>query len=164
MKENLPPSHTADRYIVRFPEGMRNKILNFAKTNNRSINAEIIARLESTFRNESATSDSFASQLLTAQVQLELANLAIQDMALRRKLREVGNVLLGLTTGTDQQSQANEPVLLEKLKGLGSEALELGSEEIDPSLTGLEQWAEANKRKYAILEQLILANQQKSHS
>ncbi|MEH3085446.1 MAG: Arc family DNA-binding protein [Xylophilus ampelinus] len=164
MKANPSPSHIADRYIIRFPEGMRNKILNVAKTNNRSINAEIITRLECTFRNESAANDSLAAQLLTTQVQLDLADFAIQNMALRRKLREIGNALLDLATGTEQQIQANEPTLLEKLKNIGSEALELESEEIDPSSTGLEQWVESQRRKNAILEQLILLDQQKSHT
>lgn len=39
----------SDKYIVRFPEGMRDRIAEAAKANNRSMNAEIVARLESTF-------------------------------------------------------------------------------------------------------------------
>lgn len=35
-----------DKYIVRFPEGMRDRIAEAAKSNNRSMNAEIVARLE----------------------------------------------------------------------------------------------------------------------
>ncbi|OUM01781.1 Arc family DNA-binding protein [Variovorax sp. JS1663] len=38
-----------DKYIVRFPEGMRERIAEVAKANNRSMNAEIVARLESSF-------------------------------------------------------------------------------------------------------------------
>ena len=36
----------SDKYIVRFPEGMRDRITELAKSNGRSINAEIITRLE----------------------------------------------------------------------------------------------------------------------
>lgn len=36
----------ADKYIVRFPDGMRDRIAAEAKAANRSMNAEIVARLE----------------------------------------------------------------------------------------------------------------------
>lgn len=39
----------SEKYIVRFPEGMRDRIAELAKANNRSMNAEIIARLEMSF-------------------------------------------------------------------------------------------------------------------
>jgi hypothetical protein len=41
----LPPSRTADQFVVRFPDGMRSRITEEAKKNNRSMNAEILARL-----------------------------------------------------------------------------------------------------------------------
>lgn len=44
--EKLPPSRTAPQFIVRFPEGMREQIAQAARANNRSINAEILARLQ----------------------------------------------------------------------------------------------------------------------
>ncbi len=40
------PSGRQDQYIVRFPEGMRDQIKALAKTNRRSMNAEIIFALE----------------------------------------------------------------------------------------------------------------------
>lgn len=49
MSQKPYPSQTQDRYIVRFPEGMRDQIAEAAKANNRSMNAEIVARLEATF-------------------------------------------------------------------------------------------------------------------
>ncbi len=42
-KERSP--QTADKYILRFPDGMRDLIAQKAKENGRSMNAEIIARL-----------------------------------------------------------------------------------------------------------------------
>lgn len=50
MEKEPYPSETADRYIVRFPPGMRERIKQDAEKNNRSMNAEIIARLESSFQ------------------------------------------------------------------------------------------------------------------
>lgn len=51
---HLPMSTTrtpqdADKYIVRFPAGMRELIANEAEANGRSMNAEIVQRLSATF-------------------------------------------------------------------------------------------------------------------
>lgn len=43
------PSRKLDQYIVRFPDGMRDRLKDAAAVNNRSLNAEIIARLERSF-------------------------------------------------------------------------------------------------------------------
>lgn len=50
MAKEPYPSETADRFIVRFPDGMRDRLKQAAADNNRSMNAEIIARLESSFK------------------------------------------------------------------------------------------------------------------
>lgn len=39
-------SRTADKFVVRMPEGMRERIAEIAKGNHRSMNAEIIIGLE----------------------------------------------------------------------------------------------------------------------
>lgn len=38
-----------DKYVLRLPDGMRERIRAAAEENNRSMNAEILARLEETF-------------------------------------------------------------------------------------------------------------------
>ncbi|GAA3997161.1 hypothetical protein GCM10022279_21030 [Comamonas faecalis] len=43
------PSETADKYVVRFPDGMRDMIAAAAKRNQRTMNAEIVARLAASF-------------------------------------------------------------------------------------------------------------------
>ena len=43
------PSGQQDQFMVRFPDGMRALIADEAKANGRSMNAEIVARLEATF-------------------------------------------------------------------------------------------------------------------
>lgn len=40
---------SSDQFILRFPEGMRERISLYAKDNGRSMNAEIIHRMESSF-------------------------------------------------------------------------------------------------------------------
>lgn len=44
-----------DQYMVRFPEGLRDKIKDAATANGRSMNSEIIARLEDSFLTEQLT-------------------------------------------------------------------------------------------------------------
>lgn len=46
----------ADKYLLRLPEGMRDRIAESAKANNRSMNAEIVARLESSYEPNNLTS------------------------------------------------------------------------------------------------------------
>lgn len=40
------PSRIADKFMVRFPEGMRDRLAAAAKENRRSMNAELIIHLE----------------------------------------------------------------------------------------------------------------------
>ncbi|NHZ40090.1 Arc family DNA-binding protein [Massilia aquatica] len=43
-------SRESDKFMLRFPEGMREHVADAAARNRRSMNAEILARLEQTFR------------------------------------------------------------------------------------------------------------------
>ncbi|MGV8831703.1 MAG: Arc family DNA-binding protein [Devosia sp.] len=43
------PSRKLDQYIVRFPDGMRDRLKTAAASANRSLNAEIVDRLEQSF-------------------------------------------------------------------------------------------------------------------
>lgn len=56
-REDLPPSRTAEQFVVRFPDGMRDRIAEAAKVAGRSMNAEIVARLQSTFKPEQQALD-----------------------------------------------------------------------------------------------------------
>lgn len=50
MPQDTPSRHLP-QFMVRFPEGMRERIAEAAKQNQRSMNAEIISRLEESFKN-----------------------------------------------------------------------------------------------------------------
>ena len=50
---NDKKKQNADKFIVRLPEGMREKIAVISKTNHRSMNSEIVSRLEHSFEQES---------------------------------------------------------------------------------------------------------------
>ena len=45
----IPTNRESDRFMLRLPDGMRDRIKAAAEENNRSMNAEIVARLEQTF-------------------------------------------------------------------------------------------------------------------
>jgi hypothetical protein len=53
MARNFP-SRKLDKFILRLPDGMRDAIAASAKANNRSMNAEIILRLENSLAAEAA--------------------------------------------------------------------------------------------------------------
>ena len=48
------PSRLAEQFVVRFPDGMRDRLKEAAHANGRSMNAEIIARLQLTFEQDPA--------------------------------------------------------------------------------------------------------------
>lgn len=47
-------SRNADKFVVRLPQGMRQRIADVAKNYHRSMNSEIVSRLESSLRGERA--------------------------------------------------------------------------------------------------------------
>ena len=49
MRKDIPPSRLAEQFVVRFPNGMRDRIADEAKANGRSMNAEIVHRLQASF-------------------------------------------------------------------------------------------------------------------
>lgn len=62
MSKEHPPSRTADQFVVRFPDGMRDRIAEAARQNNRSMNAEIVSRLLSTFEVDPAFKSAMQQQ------------------------------------------------------------------------------------------------------
>jgi len=55
-------SRTADKFVLRLPDGMRERIAEIAREQHRSMNSEIIARLESSLRqsNELVSADNLS--------------------------------------------------------------------------------------------------------
>ena len=54
---NEKKKQNADKFIVRLPTGMREKIASISKTNHRSMNSEIVSRLEYSFEQELYSQD-----------------------------------------------------------------------------------------------------------
>jgi hypothetical protein len=57
MTKEPYPSEQADKFVLRLPDGMRDRIRATAEANSRSMNAGMVARLEASceFRKESQT-------------------------------------------------------------------------------------------------------------
>lgn len=53
MDQNTRKPQDADKYIVRFPDGMRDRLKAAGQAAGRSLNAEIVFRLEQSFRLQS---------------------------------------------------------------------------------------------------------------
>lgn len=71
---NATNSRTADKFVVRLPDGMRERVAEVARLNHRSMNSEIIERLEQSLLSDrqddedlaSSANDSFKSELARA--------------------------------------------------------------------------------------------------
>lgn len=61
-----PPSRSADQFVVRLPEGLRDTLKTRAASNNRSMNAEIVAILGAAIGDESSLSAASVETLLKA--------------------------------------------------------------------------------------------------
>lgn len=91
-----PPSRTADQFVLRLPDGMRDTIAEAAKANNRSMNAEIIARLQGDTSSAPALLEAMARlnlSLAEREFDLQLAETYIDQMAnaLRYAYRTIKN-------------------------------------------------------------------------
>ncbi|WP_082772795.1 Arc family DNA-binding protein [Methylobacterium sp. CCH5-D2] len=67
------PSDLADRFQVRMPPGMRERIADEARANNRSMNAEIVARLQQSLSGGSMTFDKDIVREIAAETAKHIA-------------------------------------------------------------------------------------------
>ncbi len=91
------PSELAPKFVLRFPQGMREEIREIAANNHRSMTAEIIARLEKTLLSERSMSSSKVSEAAVDPYLNELSNHEQELVAIFRQLPEnKRNALLAL--------------------------------------------------------------------
>lgn len=78
-----------DKYIVRFPDGMRDQIAEAAKNNNRSMNAEIVARLQQSFetRDTDIAQDTVGAMLKSLKTTIAHAEMLAKRLELIEKKR-----------------------------------------------------------------------------
>lgn len=85
MKQALYSSRTADKFVVRLPDGMRERIADVARNHHRSMNSEIIARLEQSMLQESALSDDLSMRLDSPELSLHERELLQRFRQLSRR-------------------------------------------------------------------------------
>lgn len=100
QKKPLPPSQTADKYIVRLPEGMRDRIAEEAKANSRTMNAEVVARLQASFDAATSADGAVAQELADSRAQTITAMVFLQA-----SLCETVTALYAALPGKDQRDR-----------------------------------------------------------
>lgn len=81
MKQAIYSSRTADKFVVRLPDGMRERIADVARNHHRSMNSEIIARLEQSMLQEGALDD--------LNVRLDSPELSLHERELLQRFRQL---------------------------------------------------------------------------
>jgi hypothetical protein len=82
-----------DKFILRFPDGMRDLIAEEAKANNRSMNAEVVSRLQNSFEKGEAGTGGGSPDAVARMLDKRLKKLeGILDKRLAAIERKVGMV------------------------------------------------------------------------
>ncbi|MHA6494610.1 Arc family DNA-binding protein [Pseudomonas borbori] len=82
MKQALYSSRTADKFVVRLPDGMRERIADVARNHHRSMNSEIIARLEQSMLQEGSLGDDL-------NMRLDSPDLSLHERELLQRFRQL---------------------------------------------------------------------------
>lgn len=85
-------SRHADKYVVRLPDGMRDRIREASEANGRSMNAEIVARLQASFDGNGNTEE--VRNLKSALTSKDLQNRMLYAL-LQSASEELGDTPLG---------------------------------------------------------------------
>jgi plasmid stability protein len=93
MKQAIYSSRTADKFVVRLPDGMRDRIAEVARNHHRSMNSEIIARLEQSMQQEASLGDDLALRLDSPELTLSERELL---QCFRQLTRRQQNALVAL--------------------------------------------------------------------
>lgn len=85
-KRTTPTRRDSDKFVLRMPDGMRETIAELARASGRSMNAEIVYRLQKTFDDEVAPTDSASRQYQRKQkyaLQSDMPDEAMQELMAR---------------------------------------------------------------------------------
>ena len=82
MKQAIYSSRTADKFVVRLPDGMRERIADVAHNHHRSMNSEIIARLEQSMLQEGSLDEDLS-------MRLDRPELSLHERELLQRFRQL---------------------------------------------------------------------------
>ncbi|MBA1272620.1 Arc family DNA-binding protein [Stutzerimonas azotifigens] len=103
MKQAVYSSRTADKFVVRLPDGMRERIAEVARNHHRSMNSEIIARLEQTLFQEGVLDDELSLRLDSPELSLHERELLQRFRQLTRRQQ---NALVALIAHDAEMASA----------------------------------------------------------
>jgi hypothetical protein len=63
------PSQTADRFLVRLPDGMRERLAESAREHNRTMTKDVVARLAASFESKGATLPPFVQDAVDDEIE-----------------------------------------------------------------------------------------------
>ena len=105
MKQAIYSSRTADKFVVRLPDGMRERIADVARQHHRSMNSEIIARLEQSILQEGALDDELG-------IRLDSPELSLHERELLQRFRQLSrrqqNALVALIAHDAEMAADND--------------------------------------------------------
>jgi plasmid stability protein len=84
LKQAIYSSRTADKFVVRLPDGMRERIAEVARNHHRSMNSEIIARLEQSLIQEGALGDE-------PSLRMDSPELSLNERELLQRFRQLSH-------------------------------------------------------------------------
>ena len=98
----MADSRTADKFVIRLPDGLRGRITDRAMANHRSMNSEIIARLEQSLLQEGALQDNLG-------IRLDSPELSLHERELLQRFRQLThrqqNALIALIAHDAEMAQ-----------------------------------------------------------
>lgn len=86
QNDKKPPSRTQRKFVVRMPDGMRERIAALAKKNQRTMNAEIVLRLRSTLEKDEKIEDQVAAGELLERIFRGIGQLSAEQIEVLRTL------------------------------------------------------------------------------
>ncbi|EOB3110388.1 TPA: Arc family DNA-binding protein [Yersinia enterocolitica] len=98
------PSQTQDKFTVRFPEGLRDKIAERAKNNGRSMNTEIIMILEEAINTETVHTDNYPF-VIEQENRSEMFSAIVKELNEVKKTLNENNEILWRFTIEHPESQ-----------------------------------------------------------
>ena len=115
MSAKIYSSRTADKFVVRLPDGMRDLIDTVSKANHRSMHSEIISRLEISLNSDDVAADdagtelSLSNELPVATNWIPQAEQLVLAVGFRGvfvlkhfEFDKAGEIYVKLTNGTDK--------------------------------------------------------------
>lgn len=102
MEKDKYPSEEADRFMVRMPDGMRARLAEEARKNGRSMNAEVVGRLQASFEQVRAP----VTEMEVAAYKSHALALSTQAMAMQHQLVDMMAKLPGLASSNPSAAKA----------------------------------------------------------